>query len=79
MPTYHPPASLHSVNRPHSTGASVTGSPAPDSVTLAKESSINSTSAEAPRPPIQSYVGVRPASSQDILNSARQGRATTGA
>ncbi|KAF8759500.1 jmjN domain [Rhizoctonia solani] len=59
MPTYHPPASLHSVNRPHSPGLR--------------------TSAEAPRPPIQSYVGVRPASSQDILNSARQGRATTGA
>ncbi|CAE6447318.1 unnamed protein product [Rhizoctonia solani] len=76
MATYHPAATLPPASRSHSNGNSAAGSPVPNPALLAQDPSAPSSSTGVTRPPSQSYVGVRPASSQDILNGTHQGRAT---
>ncbi|CAE7056829.1 unnamed protein product [Rhizoctonia solani] len=66
MPTFHPLPSSQ-----HSNGNSTTASPAPSATPLPRDPSNLSTSTAAPKPSAQTYVGVRPASSQDILSGLR--------
>ncbi|CAE6482174.1 unnamed protein product [Rhizoctonia solani] len=70
MPGYHPTALLSSKSS-HSNGDSAAASPAPSATSLPRDIPNSGTGAAVPKPPAQSYVGVRPASSQDILNGAR--------
>ncbi|KAJ1301874.1 hypothetical protein OPQ81_000714 [Rhizoctonia solani] len=77
MPTFHPAVPLPTSQSSHSNGSSTAVSPAPTSVPLPRESSASSSSPTVPKPSTQSYVGVRPASSQDILNGTHHARAAT--
>ncbi|KAG8731860.1 hypothetical protein FRC11_001925 [Ceratobasidium sp. 423] len=75
MATYHPAVPLPPSQSSRSNGNSATTSPAPGSTSLPRDSATCSSNT-APKHPVQSYVGVRPASSQDILNGTHQARTT---
>ncbi|KEP47211.1 putative jumonji family transcription factor [Rhizoctonia solani 123E] len=67
MPAHHL-APLPPSNRSHSNGNSTAASPAPCATPLPRDTTTSSTNTAVLNFPAQSYVGVRPASSQDILN-----------
>ncbi|CAE6492394.1 unnamed protein product [Rhizoctonia solani] len=76
MPSYHPAVPLPPSQSSRSNGNSTTASPAPVSTPLPRDSAPSS-GTKVPKPPVQSYVGVRPASSRDILNGTHQALTTT--